>query len=190
MDDAQLGPTSVPGAVRLPGNGGLCLLPRSRQRTGPHGPRPGRATSYAGGMPGPLQVTARLVLPETELSWRFSRSSGPGGQSVNTTDSRAELSFDVARSPTLPEHLRRRALAALAGRLVDGVLTVAASTQRSQLQNRVEAEERLAELLRTAVAAPPAARRATRPTRGSRERRLTVKRQRSELKRSRRTTDD
>ncbi|MCU1590735.1 MAG: aminoacyl-tRNA hydrolase [Frankiales bacterium] len=141
-------------------------------------------------MPGPLQITPRLVLPEAELSWRFSRSSGPGGQSVNTTDSRAELSYDVARSPALPEHLRQRALAALGGRLVDGVLTIAASEQRSQLQNREAAEQRLVELLRAAVAPPPPPRRATRPTRASKERRLTVKRQRSELKRSRRATRD
>ena len=141
-------------------------------------------------MPGPLHVTPRLVLPESELSWRFSRSSGPGGQSVNTTDSRAELSYDVARSPSLPEQLRQRALRALATRLVDGVLTVAASEQRSQLQNRDAAEQRLAQLLREAVAPPPPPRRATKPTRGSKERRLTVKRQRSELKRMRRTTDD
>lgn len=141
-------------------------------------------------MPGPLQVTPQLVVPEAELSWRFSRSSGPGGQSVNTTDSRAELLYDVAGS-SLPEHLKRRALAALAGRLVDGVLTIAASEQRSQLQNREAAEQRLLELLRVAVAPPPPPRRATKPTRGSKERRLNVKRQRSELKRSRsRRTDD
>ena len=136
-------------------------------------------------MPGPLQVTPRLTIPEVELSWRFSRSSGPGGQSVNTPDSRAELSFDVARSPSLPEHLRVRALTALASRLVDGVLTVAASEQRSQLQNREAAEQRLTELLRKAVAPPPAPRRATKPTKSSTERRLNVKRQRSELKKSR-----
>ncbi len=130
------------------------------------------------------------MLPEAELSWRFSRSSGPGGQSVNTTDSRAELSFDVERSPSLPEHLRVRALAHLAGRLVDGVLTVAASEQRSQLQNREAAEQRLAQLLREAVAPPPAPRRPTTPTRGSKERRLEGKRQRSALKQSRRNTDD
>jgi ribosome-associated protein len=141
-------------------------------------------------MPGPLQVTPRLMLPEAELSWRFSRASGPGGQSVNTTDSRAELSFDVARSPSLPEHLRKRALTALGNRLVDGVLTIAASEQRSQLQNREAAEQRLAELLRAAVAPPPPPRRPTKPTRSSKERRLNVKRQRSELKRSRRTTRD
>jgi ribosome-associated protein len=141
-------------------------------------------------VPGPLQVTSRVAVPEAELSWRFSRSSGPGGQSVNTTDSRAELSFDVARSPSLPDGLRERALQRLAGRLVDGVLTVAASEQRSQLQNREEAERRLAQLLREAVAAPPKQRRPTRPTRGSKERRLKVKRQRSQLKQARRNRPD
>jgi ribosome-associated protein len=137
-------------------------------------------------MPGPLQVSARLVVPETELSWRFSRSSGPGGQGVNTTDSRAELSFDVARSPSLGEHLRARALERLAGRLVDGVVTVAASEHRSQLQNREAAERRLAQLLREALAPPAPGRRATKPTRGSKERRLEGKRQRSQLKATRR----
>jgi len=141
-------------------------------------------------MPGPLQVTTALALPETELSWRFSRSSGPGGQSVNTSDSRAELSFDVARSTALSAQQRAQALDRLGGRLVDGVLTVAASEQRSQLQNREAAEQRLIELLRAALAPPPPTRRATRPTRGSKERRLNVKRQRSELKRSRRASDD
>jgi ribosome-associated protein len=136
-------------------------------------------------VPGPLQVTDRLVLPETELSWRFSRSSGPGGQGVNTTDSRAELSFDVARSPSLPEHLRRRAIERLATRLSDGVLTVAASEHRSQLQNREAAEQRLAQVLREAVALPAPSRRATRPTRGSKERRLAGKRLRSQIKKGR-----
>jgi ribosome-associated protein len=141
-------------------------------------------------VPGPLQVSSRLVVPEAELSWRFSRSSGPGGQSVNTSDSRAELSYDLARSAALTEHLRARALRRLADRLVDGVLTVSASEQRSQLQNREEAERKLAQLLREAIAPPPPPRRATKPTRASRERRLQVKRQRSELKRSRRARPD
>ena len=136
-------------------------------------------------MPGPLVVTASVSVPEAELSWRFSRSSGPGGQSVNTTDSRAELSFDVERSPSLPEHLRSRVLARLAGRLVDGVVTVAASEQRSQLQNREAAEQRLAQLLREALAPPPPPRRPTTPTRGSKERRLAGKRRRSDVKRGR-----
>jgi ribosome-associated protein len=136
-------------------------------------------------MAGPLQVLPGFVVPESELSWRFSRSSGPGGQSVNTTDSRAELSVDVAA--VVPEHLRDRALANLAGRLTDGVLTVAASEHRSQLQNREAAAERMAQLLREAVAPPPPPRRATRPTKGSKERRLQVKRQRSDLKKLRRS---
>ena len=136
-------------------------------------------------MPGPLQVTARVIVPEAELTWRFSRSSGPGGQGVNTTDSRAELSFDVARSGALDEHLRARALDRLAGRLVDGVLTVAASEHRSQLQNREAAEQRMAQLLREAVAPPPPSRRATKPTRGSKERRLEGKRQRAQIKKGR-----
>jgi len=136
-------------------------------------------------VPGPLQVTARLVVPEAELSWRFSRSSGPGGQGVNTTDSRAELSFDVVRSPVLSDLLRARALERLAGRLVDGVLTVAASEHRSQLQNREAAEQRLAQLLREAVAPPPKKRRPTRPTKGSQERRLEGKRQRAQVKKGR-----
>ena len=136
-------------------------------------------------MPGPLTVTPRLVVPEAELSWRFSRSSGPGGQSVNTSDSRAELSFDVAGSPSLPDFLRVRALERLAGRLVDGVLTVAAAEHRSQLQNREAAEQRMALLLREAVAPPPPPRRPTRPTKGSKERRLAGKHRRSEVKRGR-----
>ncbi len=136
-------------------------------------------------MPGPLVVTSAWSVPEAELSWRFSRSSGPGGQSVNTTDSRAELSFDVGRATSVPEHLRERALSRLGNRLVDGVLTIAASEQRSQLQNREAAQARLAQLLREAVAAPPKQRRPTRPTRGSKERRLEGKRQRSQLTRDR-----
>ena len=137
------------------------------------------------GVPGPLRVNASWSVPDTELSWRFSRSSGPGGQSVNTTDSRAELSYDVQRSPSLPEHLRDRALGRLDARLVDGVVTVAASEQRSQLQNRDAAERRLAQLLRDAVAPPPKVRRPTRPTRGSQERRLAGKKRRSDVKRGR-----
>lgn len=137
-----------------------------------------------------LRITDRLVVPESELSWRFSRSGGPGGQSVNTSDSRAELSFDVSRSPSLTDTQRRRALDRLAGRLVDGVVTVAASDARSQLQNREAAARRLAQLLREAVAPPPRARRPTKPTRGSVERRIAGKKQRGALKRDRRGDSD
>ncbi len=132
-----------------------------------------------------LVVSRALVIAGGELRERFSRSSGPGGQGVNTTDSRVELSFDVAGSPSVPEPLRRRMLERLAGRLVDGVVTIAASENRAQLANRQAARERLAQLLREAAAPPPRTRRATRPTRGSKERRLSAKKQRGETKRLR-----
>jgi ribosome-associated protein len=133
-----------------------------------------------------LRVNGWLVIPAGELDERFSRSSGPGGQSVNTTDSRVELSFDVGASSSLPEHAKRRALERLRGRLTDGVLTVAASRERSQLLNRLAARDRLAAVLREAIAAPPPPRVATRPTRAARQRRLDDKRRRAETKRNRR----
>ncbi|MBO0773844.1 MAG: aminoacyl-tRNA hydrolase [Actinobacteria bacterium] len=137
------------------------------------------------GVTGPIQIRGAVVPPE-ELSWRFSRSSGPGGQSVNTTDSRAEVSIDLARSRALGPVLRDRALRALAGRLTDGVLTVSASEHRSQLRNREAALSRLTALLTAATAPPPRARRPTRPSRAARERRLAAKHRRSEVKRMRR----
>lgn len=141
-------------------------------------------------MPGPLAVKAGVVIPEHELTWRFSRSSGPGGQSVNTTDSRAELSFDVAASTALTPRLRERALERLGGRLVDGVITIAASEHRSQLRNREAAEQRLAQLVRDAIAPPPLKRKATTPNKAAKRRRLDEKRQRGELKRTRRRPDE
>jgi ribosome-associated protein len=128
--------------------------------------------------------------PESELTWRFSRSSGPGGQGVNTTDSRVELSFDVARSPTLPAHLRARVVARLHRRLVDGVLTVVATEHRSQLRNRDAARERLVALLTAALAPDPPARRPTRPTAGSRRLRLDAKTRRGAVKRLRGRPDE
>jgi ribosome-associated protein len=133
-----------------------------------------------------LRVNSWLVIPAGELHERFSRSSGPGGQSVNTTDSRVELSFDVLRSTALPERERSRAVTRLASRLTDGVVTVAAENERSQLMNREAARARLASLLRDAIAPPPPPRVATRPTRASRERRLEGKRRRAQVKRNRR----
>ena len=137
-------------------------------------------------MPDDLRVNGWLVIPGSELRERFSRSSGPGGQSVNTADSRVELSFDVQRSVVLPEWARDRITGRLAGRLAGGVLTVAASEQRSQLANRQGARARLASLLRDAVAPPQRPRVPTRPGRGANERRLEGKRQRSAVKRGRR----
>ncbi|OLT01578.1 peptide chain release factor 1 [Pseudonocardia sp. CNS-004] len=137
-----------------------------------------------------LPVRRAVVLPGRELHWRFSRASGPGGQGVNTTDSRVELFFDLARSPSVPEPLRERAVRRLEGRLVDGVLTIVAAEHRSQLRNREAARERLAATLRDAMRPDPAARRPTRPTRGSVRRRLDAKSRRSALKRLRGRPDD
>ena len=128
-----------------------------------------------------------LIIPATELHERFSRSSGPGGQSVNTTDSRVELSFDVAGSSVLPEWARDRITERLAGRLASGVVTVTASEQRSQLANRQAARARLAALLREAAAPPQRPRVPTRPGRAANERRLEAKRSRAAIKRARRS---
>jgi ribosome-associated protein len=132
-----------------------------------------------------LVVSGAWTVPAAELVERFSRSSGPGGQGVNTADTRVQLSFDVAASASVPGHLRTRIVERLEGRLVDGILTVSASEHRTQLDNRRAARERLADALRQAAAPPPAKRRATRPTRGSKERRLTEKKRRGDTKRGR-----
>ena len=126
-----------------------------------------------------------LVIPDAELLERFSRSSGPGGQSVNTTDSRVELRWDVAASGALSDTQRTRLMERLGSRLVDGALTIAASEHRSQLQNRTAARARLAMLLTDALAPPPPARRATRPSRAAKQRRVDAKRRRGELKANR-----
>ncbi|MFC4083162.1 alternative ribosome rescue aminoacyl-tRNA hydrolase ArfB [Amycolatopsis samaneae] len=130
-------------------------------------------------------VGARFVIPDAELGERFSRASGPGGQGVNTTDSRVELSFDVVRSPSIPDDLRERVVARLRSRLVDGVITIVAREHRSQLMNREAARARLAALLLEATAPPPPRRRATKPSRGSKERRLAAKKRRAQVKRGR-----
>ena len=140
----------------------------------------------AGGSPGDLRLSERWLIPATELRWRFSRSGGPGGQNVNTTDSRVELVFDLAATPSLPPHLRLRALQRLEGRLVEGCVVIAASEHRSQWHNRVAAQRRLVELLQKAIKPPPPPRRATKPTRGSVQRRLQAKKQRSAVKQQRR----
>jgi ribosome-associated protein len=137
-----------------------------------------------------LVVTSRVSVPAAELRWRFSRSSGPGGQGVNTTDSRVELSFDVANSPSIPPFLRERALERLADRLSDGVVVIAASEHRSQLRNREAAAVRLAALLRAALAPPARARRPTVPSRAAVERRLTEKKSIAQRKSQRRTPDE
>lgn len=146
------------------------------------------ATSPGGDLtvpPGPGLPTG-LVVPAGELVERFSRSPGPGGQSVNTADSRVELEYDVGSSAALTDAQRRRALR----RWPTGRISIAASEHRSQHRNRVAARERLADQLREALAPPPPARRPTRPTRGSKERRLKAKKARGETKALRGRVDD
>lgn len=133
-----------------------------------------------------LWVSSALTLPDRELHWRFSRSSGPGGQGVNTTDSRAELIWDISVSSALTDEQRQRLTLRLGNRLVGGVLTIVASEFRSQLRNRDAARERLAALITTALAPPPPPRRATKPSRGAQQRRIDTKKRRATVKQDRR----
>ena len=139
---------------------------------------------------GDLVVGPGLVVPAKALGWNFSRSSGPGGQGVNTADSRVELSVHLPALTAWPEQVMTTALERLAGRLVDGTLTVSASEHRQQIRNREAARVRLAALLRAAVAPAGPHRRPTRPGAGARQRRLDAKRRRSELKNGRRHWTD
>ncbi|WP_334150475.1 alternative ribosome rescue aminoacyl-tRNA hydrolase ArfB [Microbacterium sp.] len=137
-----------------------------------------------------LRVSAGVTIPESELSWRFSRSSGPGGQGVNTADSRVELLWDAAGSTALSPVQRERVLEGLRGRLVDGVLTIAASEHRAQLRNREAARARLAALVAEALRPPGPSRRPTKPSRGSKERRLKAKQRRTDVKQLRQRPRD
>jgi ribosome-associated protein len=137
-----------------------------------------------------LEVSPALTIPAAELEWRFSRSSGPGGQHVNTSDSRVELSWNVANSLVLTDSQRERLFARLGARLNSGVVTTAASEQRSQLRNRESALMKLANLLTAAIAPDGPSRKPTKPTRGSNRRRLAAKEQRSATKRQRQRPND
>ncbi|MDN4648994.1 alternative ribosome rescue aminoacyl-tRNA hydrolase ArfB [Curtobacterium sp. PsM8] len=137
-----------------------------------------------------LEVGPGLTIPESELQWRFSRSSGAGGQHVNTSDSRVQLTWDVAGSSAVTEAQRTRILERTGRRTAAGTITVTVSARRSQLRNREAALDALRELLREALAPPAPARRATRPTRGSQRRRLAGKQQRSATKQQRRRPSD
>ncbi|MFD3486416.1 MULTISPECIES: alternative ribosome rescue aminoacyl-tRNA hydrolase ArfB [unclassified Streptomyces] len=137
----------------------------------------------------PHVIRGSVSLPEAELMWRFSRSSGPGGQHVNTSDSQVELRFDLGKTEALPQVWKERALERLASRLVGGVVTVRASEHRSQWRNRETAMVRMASLLAEATAPPPRPRRATKIPRGINERRLRQKKQRAETKRGRNGRD-
>ena len=136
-----------------------------------------------------LEVVPGLTIPANELVWKFSRSSGPGGQHVNTSDSRVQLTWSVIDSLVVSDDIRAQLLERL--RLTSGAITVTVSEQRSQLRNREIALDNLATLVRDALAPPPPPRRPTRPTRGSARRHLAAKKQRSETKQRRqRPADD
>lgn len=132
-----------------------------------------------------LIISHTLAIPETELTERFLRADGPGGQHVNRTESAVELRFDVASSPTLPDAVRERLLARRDRRLTaDGVLVIQGRRFRDQGRNREDVRARLMEIIRSALV-PPKKRVATRPTRASKERRLAGKQQRGRIKRER-----
>jgi ribosome-associated protein len=133
-----------------------------------------------------LEVAPDVIIPASELQWRFSRSSGPGGQHVNTSDSRVQLTWVAAESSALSDEQRTRIVHRLARSNASGSITVTVSEQRSQLRNRGIALEALRDIVAAALAPPPAQRRATRPTRGSERRRAAGKQQRSATKRQRR----
>ena len=132
-----------------------------------------------------LIVNYRLVIPSNELKWRFSRSSGPGGQGVNTTNSRVELVFDIKQCSVIDPFRKQRLIEQLGRRCINGTLHVVATEERSQYQNRKLALARLADLLREGFKPPVKSRKATKPTRAAQKRRIESKKQRSALKQKR-----
>ncbi len=137
-----------------------------------------------------LYIKDLLVIPGDELTWRFSRNSGPGGQSVNKTDSYVELIFDFNASKTLTSVQKQRIQDYCGNRLVKGCLRVCARDKRTQYRNRKSAYERMANLLGAALKMPSPSRRMTRPTYGSVKRRLLKKQQRSLVKKFRKSSSD
>ncbi len=137
-----------------------------------------------------IHVSNNIVLQDQEIELSFICASGPGGQNVNKVSTAVQLRFDVAHSPSLPEAVRRRTIALCGRRLTDnGVLIIQARRFRTQQKNRIDAIERLVDLIRKALH-PPKPRHKTKPTAGSKRRRLESKSQRSDIKRQRRQTGD
>ena len=148
----------------------------------------------AAGRPiGDLHVSAAVVIPAAELQWRFSRSSGPGGQNVNKVETAVELGFDLEGTGAIGPFQKQRLLERLGSRCVAGCLRVAVSEHRSQYQNRQLAMQRLGDLLREGLKPPPKLRKPTKPTRGAVKRRVDAKKQKSQVKQARqrsRSMDD
>jgi ribosome-associated protein len=133
-----------------------------------------------------LVVNAEIAISDDELLWTFTTSGGPGGQHANRSNTRAELRFDLAGSPSIPDGMREQMTGTLANRLVGGVIVVTVDESRSQWRNRQIARKRMADLLADAARPPAPPRRRTKPSRAARQRRLDSKRRRSETKRLRR----
>lgn len=136
-----------------------------------------------------LRITSDLLIPASELSWRFDPSGGPGGQHANKSATRVELSFDMRGSSVFGDRQRDRILRALPADAAEGVVVIQVGESRSQWRNRQIARRRLVEIIEEALRPPPPRRRATKPTRASQERRLAGKRARSETKRMRKSPD-
>ena len=132
-----------------------------------------------------LTINPHLVIPYNEMKWRFSRSSGPGGRGVNTTDSRVELVFDIKRSSVIDPFHKQLLLQKYANRCINGCLNIVVQEERSQYQNRQLALARLAYLLREGLKPLPKPRKATKPTRASQKRRINAKKHRGALKQKR-----
>lgn len=164
----------------------------SLKATPPSEPRAAGGVALPSGMSesDAIPITPRLAIPREEITQRATRSSGPGGQHVNTSSTRVELTWNVAASPSLSESQRERLLAKLATRLDgSGTLRVVAQSERSQLRNREEAIARFAAMVAQALVVPKT-RRPTRPSKAAKRERLETKRKRGALKKERRRRDD
>ena len=137
-----------------------------------------------------LRINTKLEIPAKEIQWRFSRSSGAGGQNLNKTDSRAEIVFDVSESKTLTPYQKHRISIQGEVKLINGCICIAVQNKRTQYQNRQLALIRLASTLRELLKPPPKKRRETIPTRSSQRKRLELKKKRGEIKRNRQTKID
>ena len=137
-----------------------------------------------------LTINSKLEIPANEIQWRFSRSSGAGGQNVNKTDTRVEIVFNISDSKTLTPYHKNRILIQDRIKLINGCICIAVQDKRSQYQNRQLALIRLASTLRELLKPPPKKRRETTPTRSSKRKRVESKKKRGELKKSRQSKID
>ncbi len=137
-----------------------------------------------------LKIKTNLEIPANEIHWRFSRSSGAGGQNVNKTDSRVEIVFNVCDSKALSPYHKHRISLRNDVKLTNGCICIAVQDKRSQFQNRQLALSRLASTLRELLKAPPKKRRETIPTRSSQRKRVDLKKKRGELKKNRQSKID